>query len=118
MHEQIEKKLVRYGADVDVRRVGLTLAQVRQYKPPPNFAKENDKNTPAYVARFGTRECWELDALSPAVMTRLVRVAMRNKRDMDAWVQAEAREQAARAQLRAVVDQWTAVTQYLEETTR
>lgn len=58
---------------VEVRHLGLTLDQVRRYQPPPNTAKEAAKLYAGYVARFGTDECWELDALPPAVIADLVR---------------------------------------------
>jgi hypothetical protein len=32
--------------------------------PPPNFVKETDTRTSGYRDRFGTDECWELDAHS------------------------------------------------------
>jgi hypothetical protein len=46
---------------------------VHQYNPPPNFVKEGDTRTSGYRDRFGTDECWELDALEPTVIVALVR---------------------------------------------
>ena len=60
-------------ADIEVRRIALTMDQVREYAPPPNFAKETDTRYDAYVRQFGTTDCWELDALSPTVISNLIR---------------------------------------------
>jgi hypothetical protein len=59
------ERLALYARDeVEVRRIALNMDQVRQHAPPPNFAKETDTLFGAYVERFGTEECWELDAPS------------------------------------------------------
>ena len=55
-----------------MRSIALNIDQVRAYNPPPNFAKEDDSRYAAYVAQYG-EECWELDALSPAVIADLIR---------------------------------------------
>src|SRR5262249_33537327 len=60
------------GDDIEVRRVGLNLGQVREHDLPPNYAKETDRRFPAYVDEFGIDECWELDALEPTVIDRLL----------------------------------------------
>ena len=70
-----EKKVVesgRYDEDqFTLVRVALNMSQVRQYNPPPNPAKMTDSRAEGYVARYG-RQSWELDALDPAVLARLV----------------------------------------------
>ena len=53
MTEDTEERLALYaGQDIEVRRIALTMAQVRRYQPPANFVKEKDKRTPDYVRRF------------------------------------------------------------------
>jgi hypothetical protein len=37
------------GVDVQVIRLALNMEQIEQYNPPPNFAKEGDSKTPAYM---------------------------------------------------------------------
>lgn len=39
---------------------------------PPNPAKEKDRRYKAYVKKYGTTKCWELDALSPTYLVELV----------------------------------------------
>jgi hypothetical protein len=74
MTRDVRDRLALYARQpVEVRRVALNLDQVRQHNPPPNFAKESDTRFEGYVTTFGTRECWELDALSPTVIADLIR---------------------------------------------
>jgi hypothetical protein len=47
MTEDICNRLERYSHnEIEVRRLALTLAQVRRYRPPPNPVKEADTRTP------------------------------------------------------------------------
>jgi hypothetical protein len=94
----------RFGADcfdawVDVRRIALTMEQVEQYDPPPNYAKATDSRHEKYILRTGTHECWELDALSPQVLADLVREEVEGLIDSDAWEEATERENEAREAL-------------------
>ena len=74
MTHDLAKRFSKYaGTSIEVRRIGLTLAQVRRYAPPPNTAKESDTRTPQYVEEFGFDDCWELDALPPDVLITLIR---------------------------------------------
>jgi hypothetical protein len=44
MTRDVVERLARYArADIEVRRIALTIEQVRRYNPPPNFAKEGDE---------------------------------------------------------------------------
>ena len=59
------------GIDLEVERVALNYDQVEEYNPPPNPAKLTDSRVGGYLVEFGN-ESWELDALEPAVLDRLV----------------------------------------------
>ena len=85
--------------DVQVHRIGLNMDQVRQYNPPPNFAKETDCRYAAYVREYGP-QCWELDALSPAVLNALVTSEVLKLRDEEQWSKSISREEEAREELR------------------
>src|SRR5262249_29275643 len=100
-------------AEVEVRRIALTMEQVRQYNPPPSFAKEKDKRVPAYVREFGTRECWELDALSPTVIADLIRTEVEALIEPRTWRKAQASEQRGRKLLDAVAGNWSMVEKLL-----
>jgi len=56
---------------VRVEKIGLTMEQVRRYKPPPNPAKLSDSRAAKFVAEHGTSS-WEVDALPPRVLRVLI----------------------------------------------
>ena len=92
-----------------VRRVALNLDQVRQLRLPPNPAKETDKRFPAYVREFGTRECWELDALDPTFVDRLLRQEMASLIDQRKWKRAVAQQKKNAAVLTKVATNWDTI---------
>jgi hypothetical protein len=94
---------------VEVRRIALTMTQVRQYTPPANPAKEDDSRFDDYVAAFGTEDCWELDALRPNVLVDLVRTEVEALVDGTAWNAALRREERNRKLLDRVANHWPAV---------
>jgi hypothetical protein len=97
-----------------VRRIALTIEQVRQYNPPPNFAKEGDERTAGYRAQFGTDECWELDALSPTVMADLIRSEVTGLIDQRPWAAALKQEKRNRSLLDRAAENWTKVEKLLK----
>lgn len=110
MTRDIVDRLARYSRrDIEVRRIALNMDQVRAYNPPPNFVKEKDSRTGSYRNRFGTDECWELDALSPTVIVDLISEELETMIDQPAWDKALAKEERGRGQLRKVAANWTKV---------
>lgn len=59
--------------EVTFKRVALVGTQIEQYDPPPFPAKETSSRFDSYVAEHGLRDAWELDALRPEVLDRLIR---------------------------------------------
>ena len=93
MTKDVERRIALYaGEPVEVRRIALTMDQVRTYRPPLNFAKEKDANAGKYRREFGTDECWELDALAPDVITALIRDEVEQMIDAKRWAAAARRE--------------------------
>lgn len=87
------------------QRLGLNRAQVRQYNPPPNPAKVTDSRYAAYRREHG-EQCWELDALEPAVIDDLIRDAVAEYRDDEAFAAAEEQERQYRRDLTTVANGW------------
>jgi hypothetical protein len=56
---------------VDLKRIALTISQIKAKKPPPNPAKTTDSRFKDYREKFGD-ESWELDALEPSFLVNLV----------------------------------------------
>src|ERR1700722_6974774 len=79
------------GAPVQVVRRALNMPQVEEYDPPPNPAKLTDSRARDYIDKYGD-ECWELDALDPAMLRDLIRDAVLRIRDREKWDAALAQE--------------------------
>jgi hypothetical protein len=92
MTPDVENRLALYARKpIEVKRLALKIEQVRGL--PPNFAKEKDKNLKKYVAKFGTNQCWELDALAPNVIANLIRSAIKPLIGSKKWAAAQRKEQ-------------------------
>lgn len=86
------------GGYVEVRRLALNMPQVQQYNPPPNPTKLTDSRANGYIADFG-HECWELDALEPQVIAKIIEDEVRSVLDIKLWNAAVKKFDADRAQL-------------------
>ena len=83
MTRDIKDRLDKFGAThVDVRRIALNMAQVKKYSPPPNPANFKDSRSSDYVAKYG-KSSWELDALSPKVISDLIEKHVDDLTDID-----------------------------------
>ena len=97
------------GQDIEMRRLALNLNQVERYALPPNSAKETDTRFSAYVKNFGTRECWELDALAPNVIADLVRAEIDGLIHKPKWRKAVAKSRDNRSILSLASENWAKV---------
>lgn len=102
MVRDIRDRLHMFGVDVDVRKVALTIDQVDEYNPPPNPAKITDPRASAYIRLHGDSS-WEVDALPPEVLSRLIREAFEEFVDQDAMAGILAMEEADKKKLRKAV---------------
>lgn len=110
MTDDIEKRLRKFtrGGGVEVRRIGLTEEQALAHRLPPNIVKDSDSRSAAYKEEHG-RDCWELDALDPEVIIRLVRNELGKVIDEEAWQKAKEHEAVGARSLRktgAVIAQY------------
>jgi hypothetical protein len=106
MTRDIQERLSLYsGSPIDVRRIALTMDQVEELSPPPNPAKLSDSRAPDYVAEYGP-DSWELDALEPSYIDRIVREAIDPLVDGDAWLVGLESEQAERDRMQQVAERW------------
>ena len=84
-----------------VHRIALNMDQVRRYKPPPNYAKLTDSRAKQYVPKYG-KKSWELDALDPITLNRMVKDRIYEIRKDDLWQNQLERERQARVTLGVV----------------
>jgi hypothetical protein len=87
---------------LQVDRLALNMNQVKKFKPPPNPAKITDSRYKVYVREFGTSS-WELDALEPKVLSKLVEKSVLAFRDEDLWNEKLEEEAADVKRLEEVV---------------
>lgn len=114
MTRDIQERLWMFGADVEVKRVALTMEQVQTYNPPPNPAKITDSRCGKYMEEFGD-ESWELDALEPQMMTRLIRDEVTALRDDDTYYAVCEREAKEKEELRMISRRYGEAVTYLKE---
>ena len=61
------------------------------------------------MEEFDTNHCWELDALEPTVIDRLLREEIESYVDMRKWRAAKQKEKANRETLSSVAENWESV---------
>jgi hypothetical protein len=96
IERSLEERITEEGQYAEVRRVALTYEQAKNL--PPNPTKGSDLRAPNYVAQYGNK-CWELDALEPEHLQKLVREEIEGIIDWQQWNEDIDRQAEARAQL-------------------
>ena len=87
MTRDLEERFSEYSAlDITVERIALNYNQVQRYGLPPNPTKPADPRFEGYIAEYGN-ECWELDAIEPVELQRMVSAAIESHIDFDVWKQ-------------------------------
>lgn len=85
----VSQKVAEYGGgNFEFRRIALTMEQVKEYQLTPNFAKISDTRAAKYIARYGN-DTWELDALPPDVLTKIIEDEINGLIDWDIWKERE-----------------------------
>ncbi len=90
------------GTPILVQRLALNMDQIERYSPPPQFAKESDSRIDDYKATYGTDKSWELDALDPLVIQKLIEDAVLRVRDEKKFSEAIIVEEEERRYLREI----------------
>lgn len=87
MIRDIRKRLNTFGIsddDLKVKQIGLTMEQIEKFNPPPNPAKITDPRAKDYIAEHGNTS-WEVDALNPDTLHKLVKDNVEKLIDVDAF---------------------------------
>lgn len=111
MTRDIQERMSLFGADVNVERIALTMSQVELYNPPPNPTKLTDARAGGYLSTYG-EECWELDALDPSVMSKLISTHVEELRDESLYEAMKDLEWEHREDLHSVHNQWGQASKY------
>jgi len=99
MVRDIRERLIEFGCPqwLDIRKLALTMAQIEEYRCPPNPAKVTDSRAAAYIEKYGDSS-WELDALPPDTLEEMLADAVKSyidKGKMDAIITKENQIKAA-----------------------
>jgi len=89
------EKVAEKEMGIEIKRIALTLEQVKRFRPPSRPVNRKDSRAKDYVAKFGDR-CWEVEALRPRTLFRLVEKKLRENVPPEHLVEAEARERVAK----------------------
>jgi hypothetical protein len=87
------------GPSVELRRIALNMDQIIEKKPPSNPAKTTDSRSGEYIRKYG-KVSWELDALEPAYLERLMVKEISKVRDKEVWEEREAYVKRIRERIR------------------
>ena len=105
MTRDITDRMKLFGSNVEVRRIALTMEQVQTFNPPPNPTKITDKRAKNYIKNFGA-ESWELDALEPQFIGRLIDSEIRPLLDDKILAETFALELEQRRELQFISDHY------------
>jgi len=89
------KEVAEKEMAVQVEKIALTLEQIKRYNPPSIPVNRRDSRAKDYVKKYGGR-CWEVEALKPGSLLKLVREKLRENVPQKYPVKAEAKERATR----------------------
>ena len=85
MDRDIKGRLEMFGdLDLEVIRLALKMDQIEQMDVPENPAKTSDSRYEGYVVLFG-ESSWELDAVEPTELVRLVTEHVESLRHNELW---------------------------------
>lgn len=89
--------------DFTFKRLALNMDQIEQYDPPPNPTKLTDSRASGYIEDYGY-ECWELDALEPMVISKLIKTNVERYRDNALYQRVLKREKQEKALLTDIAE--------------
>jgi hypothetical protein len=104
----------RYANHVDVNRIALNIDQIKKYSPPPNPTKITDSRAKGYIAQHG-KTSWELDALEPSVIEKLIVDTVKPFIDYDIWNEVLEEQTEVRRVLNGLSEKWDSVKSHLQD---
>lgn len=99
---------------VDVQRLALNMDQVEAGGLAPNPAKVTDSRFATYQAKYGD-ESWELDALQPPQLVKLITDGVLALRDEKLWAESVSLEERGRGTLRYIAQYFPDVVKFLRD---
>jgi hypothetical protein len=103
MTRDIEDRMKIFGASVSIKRIALNSDQIKKFNPPPNPAKITDSRADAYIKKYG-KTSWELDALEPSEIDRLITVWINKYLDKKLYQESEMQEIEEKKRIQEIID--------------
>jgi len=100
--------------NVTVERIALTMAQVKERRPPPNPAKLTDSRVKEYIKKYGSKS-WELDALDPKYLINLIETHTEAHLDKKAWKRAVEKETVNRLDMSELSSEFELVSKFVRD---
>lgn len=104
MIRDIKDRMTEFHLDINVIPIALTMEQINKFNPPPNPAKISDPRSKWYINKYGEAS-WELDALPPKELIKLVETAILNRIDINLYEKQIQQEQSDIKQLKSILNQ-------------
>lgn len=104
MVRDIKDRMETFQSSVEVKRIALNMEQIESFNPPPNPAKLTDPRADKYIEEFGNTS-WELDALSPKDLNKLLDEKIRELMDIEMYNKVCRLEQWERNEILEVTEQ-------------
>jgi len=101
MLRDIMQRMMDFNLDPNTFKlepIALTEEQIKEYEPPPNFAKIKDPRYEWYMKKHGTKS-WEVDALPPKVLHSLLEDHIKESIDLELYQEQLKREEQDRKRL-------------------
>ena len=105
MTRDIQERMNLFNACVTVDRIALTWEQIEKYNPPTNPTKLTDARATAYIEAYGYN-CWELDALEPKIIEKLIIDKVNSLTNASAYHALEEKEQKQKTSLIEMVSRY------------
>lgn len=99
MVRDVADRQEEFGSIPEVVHIALTREQIEKYNPPPNFAKTTDPRGTGYINEHGNSS-WEVDALPPEVLHKLLTDAIVSRMDMNLYDKVLDQEEEDKDKLR------------------
>ena len=116
MERNLRETMDKMGVpNLTIKRIGLTMDQIRELRPPPSIAKESSSRLAMYERETGSSEAWELDALPAEYLKELNDEEISNIVDQDLINQRLETQEADRAILTKISENYDAIVEWLDE---
>jgi hypothetical protein len=93
------------GDHIELKRVALRKEQLANLQSFPASDKQRDTRYKWFVERYGQR-CWELDAMDPRDLRKLVEKAIKKHIEPVAWKRCQVTEKAEKESIRVGIRRW------------